>query len=579
MHSASLKLLILLTFAIALAVYFILQFRSDNTVIIYTAKSIITMEQAPARVEAVAVKNGKIVGLGSATELQQQFSEQSLEIDHRFKDKTLMPGFIENHLHPAMAAVLLPLNWITPFDWNLPSKSVKGIQGQAQYLAALSSAIDQFYQHHDSDELFISWGFHHYFHGEISRQALDKIAKDKPVMIWHRSFHEIYFNSAALSRVSFSDEELKNQAHVDLEKGHFYETGLALAMAKFKSDVLKPGRFMDGLEQVKEVTHSGGITTIADMAAGMFSLNLEWHSMKWVLDDNQVPFRTLLIPMFDKLNSEPASNDAMAHHQELLEKGSDKFRYVKQVKLFSDGAFYSLLMQMREPGYLDGHHGAWLIEPERLKKLMNSYWQAGYQMHIHTNGDLGAKAVLDIVAQLQQENPRQDHRTTLHHLGYIGPDQASQIAELGMLVSANPYYLYTLGEKYSEIGLGPERAENIFRARDLLDHKIPLSLHSDFTMAPAQPLLLAWVAVNRVGANGKVLAPEQKLSVHEAMRAITIDAAHAIQMENQVGSIKVGKKADFTVLEQDPYEVDAMALRDIPIWGTVFEGRPFPLKP
>lgn len=579
MRSASLKLLILLTFAIALTVYFVQQYRSDNTVVIFTAKSIITMEQEPVRVGAVAVKRGKIIGLGSEAELQQQFNEQSVEVDHRFKNKTLMPGFIENHLHPAMAAVLLPLNWITPFDWNLPSKTVKGVQGQTQYLEALSSAIEQFYLQHDSDELFISWGFHHYFHGDISRQALDKISKGRPVMIWHRSFHEIYFNSAALNRVSFSDEELEGQAHVDLDKGHFYETGLTLAMAKFKTDVLQPGRFMDGLEQVKEVTHSGGITTIADMAAGMFSLNLEWYSMKWALGGKQVPFRTLLIPMYDKLNSEPGSEQALAHHQELLDKGSDKFRYAKQVKLFADGAFYSLLMQMREPGYLDGHHGAWLIEPERLKTLMNSYWQAGYQMHIHTNGDLGAKEVLDIVTQLQQENPRQDHRTTLHHLGYIGPDQANRIAELGMLVSANPYYLYTLGEKYSEIGLGPERAENIFRARGLLDNNIPLSLHSDFTMAPAQPLLLAWVAVNRLGANGKVLAAEQKLTVHEAMRAITIDAAHAIQMENQIGSIKVGKKADFTVLEQDPYQVEAIALKDIPVWGTVFEGTVFPLKP
>ena len=96
-------------------------------------------------------------------------------------------------------------------------------------------------------------------------------------------------------------------------------------------------------------------------------------------------------------------------------------------------------------------------------------------------------------------------------------------------------------------------------------------------MAPAMPLNSAWVAVNRIAESGAVMCPQERVSVEAAKRAITIDAAYILGMEDEVGSIRSGKKADFTVLEQDPFEVAPEALRDIPIWGTVFEGRPFPI--
>jgi predicted amidohydrolase YtcJ len=195
---------------------------------------------------------------------------------------------------------------------------------------------------------------------------------------------------------------------------------------------------------------------------------------------------------------------------------------------------------------------------------------------VHTNGDLGMTVVLDVLEKLLKETPREDHRFTLHHAGYFTEEQAKRIGELDALVSAQPYYLYALGEKYAEVGLGPERAHYMVRLKSLLDNGVKVSLHSDFTMAPAEPLRLAWVAVNRLSASGEVLGPEERITVDQALRAITIDAAYAIRMEDEVGSIAPGKTADFTVLEQDPYEVPPTELKDIPIWGTVFEGTPFP---
>ena len=147
------------------------------------------------------------------------------------------------------------------------------------------------------------------------------------------------------------------------------------------------------------------------------------------------------------------------------------------------------------------------------------------------------------------------------------------LATLGALVSANPYYLYDLGDKYAEVGLGADRAARIAPLGGLVRRGVPVALHSDFSMAPAAPLLLAWAAMTRQTQSGKVFGPQERLTLDQAMRAITIDAAYILQLEDRLGSIEAGKTADFTVLEQDPYQVGAAGLRQIKIWGTVFEGR------
>jgi len=268
---------------------------------------------------------------------------------------------------------------------------------------------------------------------------------------------------------------------------------------------------------------------------------------------------------------------AAEFYENLPERNTHRLRWVKQVKFLADGAFYSQLMQMQD-GYIDGHKGEWIMPPDELEQAARVFWNKGFQIHVHVNGDLGMKVTLDVLEKLLQESPREDHRFTLHHTGYFTQEQAKRIAKLGAAVSAQPYYLHALGDKYAEVGLGPERAHYMLRLKSLIDNGVKVSLHSDFTMAPAEPLRLAWVAVNRLSASDKVLGPEECVTVEQALRMVTIDAAYAIRMEDKIGSIATGKMADFTVLEQDPYKVDPVKLKDIPIWGTVFEGRLFPIK-
>ena len=245
-----------------------------------------------------------------------------------------------------------------------------------------------------------------------------------------------------------------------------------------------------------------------------------------------------------------------------------------QYKTFADGAIYSLALQLREP-FVDCPecHAEWIIPPEEGKALFDDWWEAGFRIHIHITGDQAFEEYLDIVEAAQARNPREDHRTTFHHVGLFGADQAERAAELGIEVSANPYYLWALADKYAETGLGPERAANMVALGELTQRGIPVSLHSDFAMAPAEPLLLAWVAVNRVVASGRAMNPELGISVFDAMKGVTLEAAAAFGMEDELGSIREGKQGSFTILEENPFEVDPMRLRDVGVAGVVYKGR------
>ena len=147
---------------------------------------------------------------------------------------------------------------------------------------------------------------------------------------------------------------------------------------------------------------------------------------------------------------------------------------------------------------------------------------------------------------------------------------------MGLYVSAQPNYIRILGDAYAGTGMGPDRAAQMSRLGSLERKSVPLGLHSDFNMAPIDPLYLAWVASNRITLDSNVKAPEERLSLAKALRAITIEAAQVIGLDAMVGSVATGKKADFTVLDRDPYLGGAAKLQEVGVLGVVFEGRWFP---
>lgn len=189
--------------------------RTDAT--IYSTKQIITMDVNQPTSSAVAVAEGRIIAVGDLPSVRKATRDYNVKHNRQFANQVLMPGLIENHLHPTLAGILLPSVFITPWDWELPNQSVSGVQSRPEYIAALTDSLEQ----HTSDEVFITWGYHHYFHGELSRSDLDSLAPDIPVIVWHRSFHEVILNSAAIKVLNIDEAALKTHPAIDLEKGHF----------------------------------------------------------------------------------------------------------------------------------------------------------------------------------------------------------------------------------------------------------------------------------------------------------------------------------------------------------------------
>ena len=537
---------------------------------IYYNGDIITMKgDDPQYVEAVAINNDEIVALGKLSDLESIRTDSTEMID--LEGKTLLPGFIDPHIHPMLATILIQTHIIAFNDWHLPHGLFEGVKTEEAYFNKLKEAV---LNHESPNVPFISWGYHELYHGLIRKDQLDELFPEIPVIIWQYSFHEIIMNSAALELLGIDKNVTENHHHIDWKNGRFYETGaIQVAAPKLLPYVLNPQSAQKGMSLTAQAIRNGGITTIGDMAMPLMDFDLELKLLKGILDREEVPFRTFLVPNASMFAHSPEElESAFSIIENLSDHNSDKLQFLPQVKLFADGAFYAQLMQMKEP-YTDGHDGAWLMEPDILEQYVEFFWNKDYRIHVHANGDLGVEKTLDILEKVQSTEPKDDHRFTFHHLGYTDREQVKRMSRLGAHASVQPFYVYAIAGKYAEDGLGNARAQSISPVGYFIENDIVTCLHSDFFMAPSEPLQLMWVAVNRKTLDGKTFGKELKVSPYEALKAVTINAAMHLSQEETIGSLELGKKADFVILDKNPLKVDPESIREIEVIYTVFEGK------
>ncbi|MGO8767489.1 MAG: amidohydrolase [Mycobacterium sp.] len=547
---------------------------------VFPARHVITMDPDLPEATAVAVSGSRISAVGTADALAVLGT-----VDQTFADAVLCAGLIDQHLHPVLGATTLTTEVIAIEDWVLPGRTYPAAHSAEDYrqrLVAAEKALT------DPTEWLFSWGYHKLWHGQLDRRLLDTVSATRPITVWQRSCHEWYLNTAAIDALGLTAADMAGHGPasdmVDFDAGHWWETGMNLLLPKLSPVFGTPERMAAGLRQLVAYLHHNGVTAINE--PGLMWDVEPWPLYQQILGSDETPFgSTFLVDARSQAGSGMDPADAVADAEAQIARAcSGKVRLLpKQVKLFADGAIISQLMQMRDP-YLDDsghpdlcHHGEWMMQPDVFRAFATAYWNAGWQLHIHVNGDAGLDLVLDTIETCMTAHPRSDHRTVIVHFANSTEAQVDRIARLGCIVSANSYYPVGFADQYRAHGLGAARADLMVRAASVLRRGIPLSLHSDLPMGPAAPLTLAWCAVNRRTPSGRIAGPEQCISVHDALRAVTIEAAYSWRLENELGSITPGKRANFTVLAENPYTANPLQLKDIAVLGTVYEGRWYPL--
>jgi len=546
---------------------------------VYSAAQVHTMDPGRPQASAVAVSGGKIVSVGSIESMQPWLRRYPYSIDDRYRDKVLMPGFIDPHTHLRLSGTYMGLNYLGPIDSAAPGGIRKGLPNRDAVLNQLRALVAE---HDDPNIPITAWGYDPASQaGHLDRDMLDQISDSVPIWVIAYAPHIVYANTPMIEMIGVNDDSVGHGIgrYPDGRlNGWFVETeATALAARPVAKQVYGPNAGRAAIDRMGAVAKGAGVTTTADLVWGMADgFEPEWNDHVSAISEGRFPLRIFMIPFEPKLVKEFGS-EMLQFLESKRAEGNDRLN-THGVKYVNDGSYPSMTLVMNEPGYLDedgAHTGE--VPWEEMVDRMLPFWKAGVQIHSHANGDRTLDMTLDTLESLQRIHPRFDHRFTIEHYCISSPAQARRLAALGGQASVNIYFVHFRAQLHSEHGFGPDRSEATARLGSLQRAGAPFALHSDFNLVvtPLSPLLAAWCAVNRLGADGEtVMAPGERISVDSALRAITIDAAYILNRDDRLGSIEVGKHADFTILNDDPYEVATEKIKDIEVHDTVLEGEP-----
>ncbi len=535
---------------------------------IYSARKIITMNASRPNATHVAVRDGRILGAGSIEELKAWGPH---ELDDRFADKVLMPGLVEAHAH-LMAGGLWRYTYCGYFDLRDPDgRNWPGGRTLEAVIGQLSGASAR-----QPDGPLLGWGFDPIYFGtqRVSRHDLDRVSSTRAVGVLHASGHILNVNSFALEKVGLLRAGIE---HPGMPLGaDGLPTGelkgpdamtAASAVVGLDRSFLSGDEF--GIRAFAKLAVRAGVTTSTDLAATL--LEPELVSLLSITDEEDYPLR--LVPLLRLIGMTPAQ--AVERSVALSSRSTERVR-LGRIKVVADGSIQGFSARMRWPGYFNGApNGLWYTAPETIRECYTLALQNGIQVHTHTNGDEATELALDCLAAALKAAPTRDHRFNLQHCQLADAAQFRRMKALDMCVNLFANHHFYWGDQHYSTTVGPERAERMNACATAQRSGVPFTIHSDAPVTPLGPLFTAWCAVNRLTASGRVLGAHERISVADALQAITLGAAYTLKLDHEIGSIESGKRADFCVLDDDPTAVPPEQLKDVRVWGTVQGGRVF----
>jgi predicted amidohydrolase YtcJ len=510
---------------------------------VYFGGDIITVDDKNPQVEALTVLGGKIQALGKLQNIESLLGPETKRID--LKGRALMPGFIDIHSHPILAAMMNQTIDISGFHHDTPE----------QVFESLKKGIKE----KSPGEWVIAYGWDPAIITDLrspTLQELNALAPNNPLFIISQTLHSGFVNSLAYQAASIN-KNTPNPAGGYFEKdvkgelnGHIVEVG---AMAQFSKATPKYPRsaYLYLLtQQLEEYSKAGYTTVVAPGLQAIIPKHLQ--SLKEVSEHHNAPVKMFTYPMHQHLDK-----SALRPHQ-----GNQEFT-VLGPKLWIDGSPYAGGMAMKEPylansftqkklGISEGSLGHLTYDDASLEKLIGQYHQQGWQISAHVQGERAAKQFMDALEKVLKNHPRKDHRHRMEHNALVTASQLSRAKKLGITVSFYIDHINYYGDALAEHIVGQARAERFMAVKSAIKSGHTVTLHTDTPSSPLGPIRAMRVAIMRnTQSNRYVLGENETITAMEAIKALTINSAWQIFEENSRGSLEVGKLADFTILNKN----------------------------
>jgi predicted amidohydrolase YtcJ len=526
--------------------------------LIFFGGPVLTVDSNNRVANALAVKDGLILAVGSDSEILALQTDHTDVIDLR--GRTLMPGFIGAHEHPTLTAVFAGATDLSGFTHK----------HNAQVWDALRAAVGDA----DAGEWIYAGGLDPILTRNLempTRQILDEIAPQNPLVIVSQTLHSFWANSAAFTAAGID----KNTP--DPGPGAYYErdstgelTGFvaeSLAATPLLKTLKSPWPLLGRYEAALDQLLANGFTSVASLGHNVPPLMARFASLK----NMQPRIRQFFYLVEDELDYLPDSPDTENAYFRIL-----------GVKLWHDGSPYTGSMYTSAP-YLDstlnktlgiraGSHGAAMFTAKALQAKIQEYSNAGWQLAIHSQGDASLRDViqsLEVVGELKGKLPvvRIEHAVELPVL------QIPALAGQNTTVSFHINHILYYGNALQHSIIGEQMAQRLLPLRSAFDHGLHPTLHADSPMFPAEPFSLMQTAVTRATSSGLRLNPGEAINIKQAVRAMTINGARQLRIANEAGSLEPGKWADLLIVDRNPYKTPAAELARIEVLAVLLSGR------
>ena len=541
---------------------------ADKTATVYTGGDILTLAgETPTYVEALAVRDGKVVAAGSRADAVKAAGPGARQVD--LKGQTLIPGFIDTHSHLLTYADSL-------VQANLNPPPVGGVKSIADILAEVRRLKESLKA--GPGVLLVGQGYDPDFLAEKRHPTaaeLDAAFPDNPVILMHASGHMLVANSQAMKTAGITAATPDPEGGAIIRKpgsrepeGLFQET----AMHPFIPQVQAPRPQDQSFELIRRaVDHyaANGYTTAAE---GL------------VMPDKM----PLLQAAADKglLKIDVEALPAYLIADQLVGTGKITWGQRKNglkwtgLKLATDGspqgktAYLTKPYLTPVPGCKTDCRGFPNIPQDELNRLFVLAYKNGVQIYSHCNGDASVDMMIAAHRNAEKTLGKVDlnRRTVIIHSQIMRPDQMASYKALGLLPSFFTNHVYYWGDVHLA-NLGPERAAYISPLASAFKSGVKATNHTDSIVTPLDPMFLVWTAVNRVTRGGKVLGLDERVTPYQALQALTVNGAYTYFDEASKGSLEVGKTADLVILDRNPLKVEPNAIRDIKVVETVKTGK------